>query len=233
MHNQSATYTYCTINENMVQLIMAKLLTRRQLDVLSYIKQYISKNNISPSIVEIKDAFGVSSTRGIVKHLISLEKKGFILRSSENRGIRILDNGPKENFTLIPILGYANAGQPLVNAVEENLGSLEVDVKLIPRNSDLFALIIKGDSMNRRIINGVKMQNGYFAIIQKTFNLPNEGEPVLAIIDDSATLKNFHKGDNKFILKPKSSNPIHKPIYVSSGSQAYINGRVIAVLENH
>lgn len=97
---------------------------------------------------------------------------------------------------------------------------------------DLFAVIIKGDSMNERVIDGVKMRDGYFAIIKKDESLPNDGQPVLAIIDGSATLKNFYRGTDKIILKPESSNKIHQPIYLTSESEGFINGRVVAVLEN-
>lgn len=211
-----------------------RILTKRQDDILQTIKRLIKEKGYAPTLDEIGAETGITSRVGVLKHLVSLEDKGFISRTGENRGITLIDNEFRKNFTLIPILGYANAGRPLVNAVEEDLGTLEVDNKLIPNKADLFAVIIKGDSMDEKIVNGVKMRNGNFAIINKDA-VPNEGEVALAIIDGSATLKTLTYGHEKIILQPESSNPIHQPIYVQyieGESDLVINGKVVSVFEN-
>lgn len=208
-----------------------RMLTKRQDDILQTIKNLIKEKGYAPTLDEIGAETGITSRVGVLKHLVLLEEKGFISRTGANRGITVIDNVFKKDFRLIPILGFANAGKPLVNAVEEDLGTLEVDNKLIPSSAELFAVIIKGDSMNEEVINGVKMKDGNFAIISKV--TPQEGDVALAIIDNSATLKTLTYGHEKIILQPNSSNPIHQPIYVHDDSNFLINGKVVVVFENN
>lgn len=209
-----------------------RILTKRQNDILQSIKKLTRSKGFAPTLDEIGIDTGITSRVGVLKHLVILEEKGYISRTGANRGITVIDNEFKKDFTLIPILGYANAGKPLVNAVEEDLGNLEVDNKLIPNSTELFAVIIKGDSMNERTVNGVEMKDGNFAIINKDA-VPDEGEVALAIIDGSATLKTLTYGHEKIILQPESSNPVHQPIYVHDESDFLINGKVVSVFENN
>ena len=129
------------------------------------------------------------------------------------------------------ILGFANAGQPLALAEEERLGTLRVDEALLPKNSEVFALQIKGDSMNSRRVNSVAINDGSFVIIQKTPDV-NNGDVVLALIDDAATIKTFKKSSDLITLYPESTNPTHTPIYLDSSKESIINGKVIMALEN-
>lgn len=210
-------------------------LTDKQENVLRVIRSYFLENGYAPSLGELQGLLSISTKRGVVGHLEALEKKGYIIRTSEPRGIQILEEIEEEPvyeyLVGIPILGYANAGTPLVSAEEENLGILKLDPVLVGKKENLFGLVVKGDSMNMCNIGGKMLEDGNYIIIQKDADVES-GDVVVAVIDGSATVKNIQKSDDMVILYPQSNNPIHKPIYLDVNSNSFINGKVIRVLEN-
>lgn len=218
---------------------MADKLTDRQEQVLTLIRDFFLENGQAPSLGELQDKLGFSSKRGVVNHLLALENKGYIIRSSEPRGIQLLDETDDSNLEYeyligIPIFGYANAGTPLVLAEEEALGVLKVDRNLIGKKSKkgLFGLIVKGDSMNERELDGIKVEEGKYLIVDKKSEV-QEGDLVVAVIDNSATVKNISlKTNDMVVLYPESNNPKHQPIYIDSDSDFLINGKVVKVLDN-
>ncbi|MDD2270092.1 MAG: transcriptional repressor LexA, partial [Candidatus Dojkabacteria bacterium] len=176
---------------------MAEKLTNRQEEILSLIRDFFLENGYAPSLGELQSKLGFSSKRGVVNHLSALENKGYIIRTSEPRSIQLLDGNDDANLEYeyligIPIFGYANAGTPLVMAEEEALGILKIDRNLIGRKSkeNLFGLIVKGDSMNERVLDGIKIEEGNYLIVDKDAKV-EEGDAVVAIIDSSATVKNI------------------------------------------
>ena len=209
---------------------MANFLTAKQQRVLDIIEDYISKNDRSPTLNELQIILDIKSKRGVVKHLDALEKKGYINRTSEPRGIRLITD-QNLNTLNIPIYGYANAGKPLVIAEEDIVGSIKVDKSIINNQQDKFALIVKGDSMNMRTVNKIKIMNGNYLIVDKGAEY-RDGDVVLAVVDNAATVKTFKRSENSVILYPESDNPVHTPIYLREDSDGFINGKVIAVLEN-
>lgn len=218
---------------------MAEKLTNRQEEILSLIRDFFLENGYAPSLGELQSKLGFSSKRGVVNHLSALENKGYIIRTSEPRSIQLLDGNDDANLEYeyliaIPIFGYANAGTPLVMAEEEALGILKIDRNLIGRKSkeNLFGLIVKGDSMNERVLDGIKIEEGNYLIVDKDAKV-EEGDAVVAIIDSSATVKNISlKTEDVVVLYPESDNPTHQPIYIDSDSNFMINGKVIKVLDN-
>lgn len=213
-------------------------LTEKQEFVLKVIRDYYLENGMAPSLGELQQFLNISTKRGVVSHLEALEKKGYIIRTSEPRGIQILEDPEQEDESTIfeylvgiPILGYANAGTPLVSAEEENLGILKLDPSLLGKKENLFGLIVKGDSMNMCNVDGRTLEDGSYLIVQKDAQV-DDGDVVVAVIDGGATVKKFQKGEEMVILYPRSNNPIHKPIYLDVNSDSMINGKVIKVLEN-
>ena len=181
---------------------------------------------------------GFNSKRGVVNHLVALENKGYIIRTSEPRGIQLVgeqdDNVEYEYLIGRPIFGYANAGTPLVSATEESLGILKVDQNLFGKkfHRNLFGLIVKGDSMNQREVNGITIEEGKYLIVDRDADV-QEGDVVVAVIDNSATVKNISLGNKDMVvLYPESDNPKHQPIYLDASSDFLINGKVIKVLDN-
>ena len=218
---------------------MPNKLTDKQERVLTLIRDCYLENGYAPSLGELQSILGFSSKRGVVNHLVALENKGFIIRTSEPRGIQIIGESDDSNLQYeyligIPIFGYANAGTPLVSAQEESLGILRVDRTLVGKKSprDLFGLIVKGDSMNQREVNGVKIEEGKYLIVDKDASI-SEGDVVVAVIDSSATVKNISLSTKDMVvLYPNSDNPKHQPMYLDASSDFLINGKVIKVLNN-
>ncbi|MDY0096929.1 MAG: transcriptional repressor LexA [Candidatus Dojkabacteria bacterium] len=214
---------------------MDEKLTEKQENVLRIVRNFFLDNGYAPSLTELQTLLNISTKRGVVGHLEALERKGYIIRTSEARGIQIIadedDQEVYEYLVGIPILGYANAGTPMVIAQEQSLGTLQADRSLVGSSKDLFGLIIKGDSMNMRDLKGKKLEEGHYLVVQRDSDFEN-GDVVVAIVDGCATVKNIRKEDDVVILYPQSSNPIHKPIYLDVNSDSMINGKVIKVLEN-
>lgn len=213
---------------------MDGILTKKQEEVLRIIKECYLENGYAPSLNELREELGISTKRGVVVHLSALEKKGFIFRTGQPRGIHMVEDDDQivyDYLVGVPILGYANAGLPMVSAEEENIGVLKIDRNILGRKKNLFSLIIKGDSMDLAQIDGEKLDDGRYIVVQKDANF-EDGDIVVAIIDNCATVKRFKKGKNMVILYPDSSNPQNQPIYIDANSDTLINGKVIKVLEN-
>lgn len=213
---------------------MDEKLTKRQKLVLNTIRNYFLDNGYAPSLTELQQMLNISTKRGVVGHLEVLEKKGYIIRTSKPRGIQVVNEEEPvyEYLVGIPILGYANAGTPLVLAQQENLGVLQLDPDLIDnREKDFFGLIVKGDSMNLRNIEGKTLEEGHYLIVQKDAEY-EDGDVVVAIVDGCATVKNIKREKGLVILYPQSSNPMHRPIYLNKKSDSLINGKVVMVLDN-
>ncbi len=212
---------------------MDSILTAKQDLVLRVIRDYFLQNGFAPSLSELQVLLDIATKRGVVNHLIALEKKGYIIRTSEPRGIRMVKDNEEpvyEYLIGVPILGYANAGTPLVSAEEENLGVLRIDKKILGKKKSLFSLIVKGDSMDREMIDGKTIIDGNYLIVDKEAEVL-DGDVVVAIIENCATVKRFKKDQDMVILYPNSSNPIHQPIYLDKNTESIINGKVVRVLE--
>ncbi|HNR52907.1 MAG TPA: transcriptional repressor LexA [Candidatus Dojkabacteria bacterium] len=212
---------------------MDSILTAKQDLVLRVIRDYFLKNGYAPSLSELQVLLDIATKRGVVNHLIALEKKGYILRTSEPRGIRMLEENEEpvyEYLIGVPILGYANAGTPLVGAEEENLGVLRVDKNILGKKKSLFSLIVKGDSMDREMIGGKAITDGNYLVVDKEAEI-FDGDVVVAIVENCATVKRFKKDQDMVVLYPNSSNPIHQPIYLDKNTESMLNGKVIKVLE--
>lgn len=210
---------------------MTKKLTQKQQLVLDIIRSYIERTGEPPTLSELQDDLDITTKRGVVSHLNALERKGMLVRTSEARGITLSEDIYGERVMEVNILGYANAGSPLVYAQEETLGVLRIDRSLLPVSEGVFAVEIKGDSMNNRLINGTKLDNGNFAIVAK--NVPvQDNDVVLAIIDECATIKTLKKDGKMLVLYPQSTNLVHRPIYLRPNENEVIYGKVIAVLKN-
>ena len=162
-------------------------ITQKQSEILEYIKSQILNKGYPPSVRDICQAVNLKSTSSVHAHLESLEKNGYIRRDpTKSRTIEIID----DNFNLsrrevvnIPLIGQVAAGQPLL-AVENVAEYFPVPAEYMP-NGETFMLKVKGDSMvNMGIYDGDQ-------IIVKKQNTASNGEVIVALVDDSATVKRF------------------------------------------
>lgn len=197
-------------------------LSSKQLEILEFIKKELNDKGYPPSVREIGEAVKLKSTSTVHGHLEKLEKKGFIRRDpTKPRAIEILDGSSflysKKEMVELPVIGKVTAGQPIL--AQENIEDVfPVPVDFIG-NDTSFMLIVKGDSMiNAGILNG-----DYVIVRQQSH--ANNGDIVVALIDDEATVKRFFKEKNFFRLQPE--NQFYEPIIVNELS---ILGKVTGVL---
>ncbi|WP_373799390.1 transcriptional repressor LexA [Bacteroides heparinolyticus] len=175
-------------------------LTAKQQQILKIIKTSILEKGYPPSVREMCTAVGLSSTSSVHAHLEALEKKGYIKKDpSKPRTIEIMDdtfNLNRREIVNVPLLGDVAAGEPIFAA--ENISNYyPMPVDMLP-NAEIFMLNVKGDSMmNVGIYHGDK-------IIVSKQNTANNGEIVVAMVDDSATVKRFYREKNHFRLKPEN-----------------------------
>ena len=188
-------------------------LTRRQEDILNYIKEYIVSSGYPPTIREICKAMGVSSPATVHAHLANLESKGFIKKEdTKNRAIELLvKNEFAQNNELVvevPLLGKITAGNP-IEAIEQPDEYFSLPAYLIPKNKDVFTLNVSGCSMiNAGILDGD-------IVIVERQNTARNGEIVVAMTDENeVTLKTFYKEQDHFRLQPE--NDTMEPIILSN-----------------
>ena len=203
---------------------MRPALTARQQQILDFIEQNINTTGFPPSIRQIGEALGISSTNGVRAHLKALEKKGYIHRSLRtSRGIAMLDNVKRvvsavtQEAIAVPILGRVTAGTPVL-AVENYDGHLSLDPSLV-KNDDVFALRVEGDSM----VDAGILDGDY--VLVRPQDTASNGDIVVALLEDEVTVKRFYRESDGFRLQPE--NERLAPIYVSDVS---ICGKVTGLI---
>ncbi|QCX32311.1 transcriptional repressor LexA [Caloramator sp. E03] len=182
-------------------------LSDKQQEILDFIKHEISIKGYPPSVREICSAVGLKSTSTVHGHLAKLEKKGYIRRDpTKPRAIEILDDRAyNKEIISVPIVGSVAAGTPIL-AVENIEDTFPLPTTYFSNKNNLFMLQIKGDSM---IGSGI-LDGDYIIIEQQSTAI--DGDIVVALVDDSATVKRFYKEKDYIRLQPE--NPALEPIIV-------------------
>jgi repressor LexA len=206
-------------------------LTERQQEILNFIQDYISVKGYPPTFREIGKQFNIASTFGVKRHIDALVKKGFVSNESKtsrtlslisetlNKSRHVLDN-----MLELPIVGRVAAGQPIL--AEENIeGNFVVDSNLINTKNDCFGLKVRGDSM----INAGIFEDD-LVIVSPQKEVSN-GDIVVALLHDEATMKRFMVRDNKIILMPE--NEKYQPIEVVDPEHFSIVGKVVGVFRTY
>lgn len=191
-----------------------KALTKSRQKILDYLKQCSEAGRV-PSVREICDNTGLSSTSTVHYHLNALEEDGYIVREhGVNRCIQIAG---EEKSASVAVLGRVAAGNPIV--AEQEVEMYVPVPERLKRGRKLFALRVRGESM----INAGILNNDIVVVEQ--IPIADNGEIVVALVDDSATVKRFYKEDGRFRLQPE--NDAYEPIYVD---EVVILGKVISVI---
>ena len=195
-------------------------ISEKQKEILEYIKQEILNKGYPPAVREICEAVHLKSTSSVHSHLETLEKNGYIRRDpTKPRAIEIMDdtfNLTRREMVNVPVIGNAAAGQPLL-AVQNIENYFPIPAEYMP-NQETFMLKVKGESMiNAGILDGDH-------ILVERQSTASNGEIVVALVDDSATVKTYYKEDGHYRLQPE--NDTMDPIIVDECS---ILGKVFGV----
>ena len=196
-------------------------ITAKQQEILDYIKDEILKKGYPHTVREICETVNLKSTSSVHSHLETLEKNGYIRRDpTKPRAIEICDDSfqtVRTEMVSIPIIGNVAAGQPIL--AEENIQDyFPIPAEVVPKG-ECFILNVRGESMiNAGILNGDK-------VIVNACNTASNGDMVVALIDDSATVKTFYKEDGHIRLQPE--NDTMDPIIVDN---CQIIGKVYGVM---
>lgn len=197
-------------------------ISKKQAEILEYIKNEIINRGFPPAVREICEAVHLKSTSSVHSHLETLEKNGYIRRDpTKPRAIEILDdnfNLTRRELVNVPVVGKVAAGQPIL-AVENVESYFPVPAEYMP-NAQTFMLVVKGESM----IN-VGIYDGDQILVQEQ-STANNGDIVVALIEDSATVKTYYKEDGYYRLQPE--NDTMEPIIVEK-DQLTILGKVIGI----
>jgi repressor LexA len=204
-------------------------LNKREEAILKYIKRQVALNGYPPSVREIGKAVGLKSTATVHTYISGLQKKGYVKKEDQKgRTLKLVKGGKDEDqeelkdlytskeMVDIPLIGKITAGAPIL-AVENITDTFPIPIDFCG-NGDSFMLTVRGDSMiNAGILNGD------YILVRKQ-NHANNGDIVVALIEDEATVKSFYKEDGHYRLQPQ--NPTMQPIIVEN---CEVLGKVIGV----
>jgi repressor LexA len=200
---------------------MAKGLTKRQAAILRFIIASIRDNGYPPTIAEVGEKFGITSTNGVNDHLVALEKKGYIQRIKKARGIHVTPKAAaglyQHETAMLPLVGQVAAGQPIL--AEENIEDY-VPVAGSLARLEAYCLRVRGDSM---------IEDGIFdgdIIVVDQSRSPKTGDVVVALIGEDATVKRYHPQGREVELRP--ANSTMRPIRVAA-DEVILQGVVIAL----
>lgn len=200
-------------------------LTRRQQEILTFIRTFSAREGVPPTVREIGTRFKVTP-RAAFDHLAALERKGALERRSSagrtSRSLVLTDRHRAPEIVEVPILGRVAAGVPLL-AEENREGALPVAASALPGGGeDLFLLRVRGDSMIEAHIVPDDL------VLVRRQDSADPGEIVVALLDDEATVKRFLRDGDRVVLKPE--HPTMAPIVVSRGMRELkILGKVVGL----
>ncbi|MFA6533619.1 MAG: transcriptional repressor LexA [Patescibacteria group bacterium] len=200
-------------------------LTKKQHEILEFIRDFIIGHGYSPSFREIAAEFKLASVATVADHIEALEKKGYLKRSTnESRSIELtpVDEGEVNIGEIInlPLMGLIAAGEPIEAVANPEVVAIPANLVIHRENS--YVLQVKGDSMME---DGIL--DGDYVVIERNPS-PNNGDTVVALLDNAyATLKKFYREANRIRLQP--ANKAYQPIYVQD---PLIQGVVMAVIRN-
>jgi repressor LexA len=199
---------------------MAARLTRRQSEILTFVERYTESHGYPPSVREIGQAMGLTSSSTVHSHLAALERKGYLRRDpSKPRALEILreTTGPARRIVTLPVVGRVAAGEPIL--AQQNIEDhLPLPADLV-NGAEAFVLKVRGDSMvNAGILDGD------WLIVRRQQTATN-GDIVVARVDDEATVKQFYREKDRIRLQP--ANDAMAPTYARD---VVIEGKAIGVL---
>lgn len=205
---------------------MFKLISTKELEAIKIIRQFLFDFGTMPSVRDLMKAMHYKSPRSASVLIANLEQKGF-LKKKKDGSLQLdfsdfpEDYGTRAQTVKIPLLGSVACGLPIF-AVENVEAEIPISIKLIKKGHKYFLLRAKGDSMDNAGIN-----DGDLVLIRQQQQASN-GDRVVALINDEATIKEYHHNGSLVVLKPKSKSSKYQPIILSD--EFRIQGIVEAVI---
>lgn len=196
-------------------------LTAKQRAFFGALLKYVRHNGESPTVRDLQRLAELKSSRTVVQYLDALERAGVITRGDGPRNIRIVHQASLASTVCVPLIGRVAAGQPIL-AEDHIVDEIPVDRAMVSSTHRYYLLEVHGDSMD-----GAGINDGDYVLVRYQ-EAADDNEIVVALIDDSATVKRLRRSRDAAVLQPVSSNPIHRPIIVHGNFQ--IQGVVVASL---
>ena len=198
-------------------------LTRRQREILDYLRDFMEERGYAPSLEEIGRRFGLSSLATVHKHLTNLQEKGFIRRAwNRSRSVELLPTRAGGSALEIPLQGYVAAGAPIEAVVSPE--TVVVPEELVGRRVT-YALRVRGDSMHDE-----QIRDGDIVVVESR-ETARDGETVIALVDDGeVTLKKLYREGRRVRLQPANDNVA--PIVVNA-ARVRVQGVVVGVMRKY
>jgi len=201
--------------------------SRKELEAVRHIRNAMVRQSRTPSVRELMTALGYKSPRSAQDILEQLEEKGVIMKLHSGHYQLLMDpifSGSHTQTIDVPLVGSVACGKPIL--AEENIeGYIPVSTKIAKPGARHFFLQARGDSMDKAGI-----QDGDIVLVRHQLTA-NEGDRVVALIDDEATIKEYRRSNGMVVLMPRSTNPKHKPIILTEDFK--VQGVVITVIPKH
>ncbi len=198
-------------------------LTRRQREILDYLKEFIDERGYAPSLEEIGSRFGLSSLATVHKHLMNLQEKGFIRRAwNRSRSVELVQTRAGGRAVDLPLLGYVAAGEPIEAVVSAETVTVPED---LVGARETYALRVRGSSMIDE-----QIRDGDLVVVEDR-QVARNGKMVVALLDGSdVTLKTFYREKNRIRLQP--ANEALAPI-IAKPEAVRVQGVVIGVIRRY
>lgn len=223
--------------------VASPTIKKRQKQVFDYITLFTSEHGYAPTLEEIQEQFSFKSISTAHYHVKKLQNAGLLdreerrSRSLKTKSVNFgsfLANSTPTYFSL-PVLGSANCGPANIFAVEDPREYVTVSAPSLGRNnkSGLFVIEAEGDSMNLAKVGSKKLsiEDGDYVVVDSSVTTPHEGDYVLSVIDGCANIKRFRKIDGRLALISESKSKAYKPIFLGSGDDFMVNGKIISVIK--
>jgi len=195
----------------------------------------IKRENVgSLTLREIGSKIQEKFPQKIKHHLDQLEKKGFIRQDRGKNIVEYIDHAQTKlsNLISVPIMGTANCGPATIFATENIENYLKISPTLLRRHKNIFAIKAQGLSMNKAVIEGKRIEDGDYLIIDSDDTYPQNGDIILSVIDNMANVKRYvWDEDNEQVVLVSDSTSDIPPIYIHSDDQFIINGKVVQVIK--
>lgn len=192
-----------------------------------------TKDVLTLGIRPLGREIGVDQPQLVKHHLFQLQKKGLIKAKSRSDIQQLLQHSSslQPSFVQIPVVGAANCGPATLFADERIEKYITVSQSFLKKTNNVFALIAKGDSMNRAQIDGNTIEENDYVVIDSDQRIPHSGDYILSVIDNCANIKKYARTKDGNIALLSESNSNYPPIYIGEDDQFIVNGKVIQVIK--